>query len=83
MQWHVLFVCHISKCSMQALGLQLMQALRVQSMQCCACPAVSHGHVDHVGATPELAAAYPDMQVVMHELEAPFVVGEQSYILHS
>ena len=40
--------------------------------------AVTHGHVDHVGATPALAAAYPDMQVVMHVDELPYVLGRHS-----
>ena len=37
--------------------------------------AVTHGHPDHVGALAELEAKWPELGVVMHSVEAPFVVG--------
>ena len=39
------------------------------------CVAVTHGHIDHVGSLPSILKAYPDVQVVMHEAEAPFLTG--------
>lgn len=37
--------------------------------------AVTHGHPDHVGALAELEAEFPELCIVMHSAEAPFVVG--------
>ncbi len=37
--------------------------------------AVTHGHIDHVGALASLLKAYPDLQVIFHEKEAPFLTG--------
>lgn len=36
---------------------------------------MTHGHVDHVGALPELLSAFPELAVVLHAAEAPFIVG--------
>jgi glyoxylase-like metal-dependent hydrolase (beta-lactamase superfamily II) len=36
---------------------------------------LTHGHNDHVGALPALTAAYPDLQVVFHTEEAPYLRG--------
>lgn len=36
---------------------------------------LTHGHIDHVGAIPELVEAFPELQVVFHSLEAPYVTG--------
>ena len=36
---------------------------------------LTHGHIDHVGAIPELLVAFPDLQVVLHSLEAPYITG--------
>ena len=36
---------------------------------------LTHGHIDHAGMVPELARAYPKLQVVMHALEEPYVAG--------
>lgn len=38
--------------------------------------AVTHGHLDHVGAIEPLIAAYPDLLVIFHETEAPFLLGD-------
>ncbi len=37
--------------------------------------AVTHGHLDHVGAIEPLIKAYPDLKVIFHETEAPFLLG--------
>ena len=62
-------------CPSQTPHATVMRCLNMQDF--CVLNAVTHGHVDHVGATPELAAAYPDMQVVMHVDELPYVLGRQ------
>ena len=38
--------------------------------------AVTHGHLDHVGAIEPLIDAYPDLLVIFHETEAPFLLGD-------
>ncbi|CAL8466588.1 g6124 [Coccomyxa elongata] len=37
---------------------------------------LTHGHLDHVGAIEPLIAAYPDLLVIFHETEAPFLLGD-------
>lgn len=37
--------------------------------------AVTHGHIDHVGAIEPLIALYPDLRIIFHEKEAPFLEG--------
>ncbi len=36
-------------------------------------------HVDHIGNLKEVTDAFPDAQVAMHILEAPYVAGGVSY----
>ena len=36
-------------------------------------------HVDHIGNLEEVTEAFPDAQVAMHILEAPYVAGGVSY----
>jgi glyoxylase-like metal-dependent hydrolase (beta-lactamase superfamily II) len=36
---------------------------------------VTHGHLDHVGAIDSLIEAYPELRVIFHETEAPFLLG--------
>ena len=38
-------------------------------------PAVTHGHLDHSGGLPLLLEAYPDVPVLAHANEAPFLQG--------
>ena len=42
--------------------------------------AVTHGHVDHVGALPLLLQAYPSTPVLLHSLEAPYLLSSDYYI---
>ena len=35
--------------------------------------------MDHIGSLKEITEAFPDVQVVMHILEAPYVAGGVSY----
>ena len=42
---------------------------------------VSHCHIDHAGAIPELMRAYPGLLVVMHEQEAPYCSGAPHFVL--
>lgn len=37
--------------------------------------AVTHGHLDHVGAIDPLIKVYPDLKIIFHETEAPFLLG--------
>ncbi|KAK9819085.1 hypothetical protein WJX81_001341 [Elliptochloris bilobata] len=37
--------------------------------------AVTHGHLDHVGGLAELQSAFPEMGIIMHSNEAPYLVG--------
>ncbi len=39
--------------------------------------AVTHGHIDHVGALVSLRKEYPDVQVVYYQKEAPFLTGHR------
>ena len=41
--------------------------------------AVTHGHVDHVGALGPLLKLYADLRVVIHEAEANYVSGPKQY----
>lgn len=41
--------------------------------------AVTHGHLDHVGALPQLMQLYPDLKVVIHEAEAEHLTGQEGY----
>ena len=36
---------------------------------------ITHGHIDHVGALPDLLRAFPDLQVVFHAHEEPYIAG--------
>lgn len=36
---------------------------------------MTHGHLDHVGAIEPLIKVYPDLKVIYHETEAPFLLG--------
>lgn len=38
---------------------------------------MTHGHLDHVGGLAKLLDAYPAAKVVIHESEAPFLIGGQ------
>lgn len=40
---------------------------------------LTHGHLDHVGALPLLLKLYPDMKVVIHEAEGPYLQGLKKY----
>ena len=42
---------------------------------CCVWGAVSHGHLDHVGAVDQLLAAYPDLKVCM------FCLGPKNFLI--
>ena len=35
--------------------------------------------MDHIGSVKEVTEAFPDVQIVMHILEAPYVAGGVSY----
>ena len=35
--------------------------------------------MDHVGSLKEIIEAFPDVQIVMHILEAPYIAGGVSY----
>ena len=39
---------------------------------------MSHGHFDHSAMLGELLERYPNIKVVMHEAEAPFLVAPRS-----
>ncbi|CAK0785164.1 hypothetical protein CVIRNUC_008370 [Coccomyxa viridis] len=41
--------------------------------------ALTHGHSDHVGALEALVQKYPDVQVVFHQDEAPYITGQFPY----
>ena len=41
---------------------------------------MTHGHPDHTGALPQLLRESPSAQLVVHEKEAPFIPGRQSYV---
>ena len=51
-------------------------------MLCCYC-AVTHGHIDHVGALEALVKEYPEVQALFHEAEAPFLTGVQYFVCTS
>jgi glyoxylase-like metal-dependent hydrolase (beta-lactamase superfamily II) len=36
---------------------------------------ITHGHIDHVGALPDLLTAFPNLQVVFHANEEPYIAG--------
>lgn len=40
---------------------------------------MTHGHIDHVGALSLLLEQYPDMKVVIHEEEGPYMQGQKLY----
>ena len=40
---------------------------------------LTHGHFDHVGALPELMAAWPGVPIYAHELEMPYLKGRSPY----
>ncbi|KAK9761291.1 hypothetical protein K7432_013917 [Basidiobolus ranarum] len=41
--------------------------------------AITHGHIDHTGATLEVLKKYPECKVIMHELEKPFICDGVQY----
>lgn len=41
--------------------------------------AVTHGHLDHVGALPLMLKTFPDLKVVLHEAEEEFICGDRDY----
>ncbi len=41
--------------------------------------AVTHGHFDHVATLPSLLEVFPNSQVAMHILEAPYAGGGVRY----
>ena len=41
---------------------------------------LTHGHPDHSGALSALVKAYPGAQVVFHEEEAPYLLGEAQHV---
>lgn len=41
---------------------------------------MTHAHPDHVGALPQLLQAYPDVPVVAHAGEEPFLTGQKHYL---
>jgi hypothetical protein len=43
------------------------------------CPAVTHSHLDHVGAIEPLKEVYPDLKVIVHETETPYLIGGTDY----
>lgn len=40
---------------------------------------MTHSHLDHVGAIEPLKGVYPDLKVIVHETEAPFLIGGDEY----
>lgn len=46
----------------------------------CLPSAVTHGHADHVGALPQLLQHFPEVPVVLHSGEAPFLLGGEEYL---
>jgi glyoxylase-like metal-dependent hydrolase (beta-lactamase superfamily II) len=40
---------------------------------------LSHGHLDHVGALPQLLNVWPSATVVAHEAEAPYLLDNKPY----
>ena len=56
-----------------------IQTLCLQLSCCTACGAVTHGHIDHVGALSLLLEQYPHMKVVIHEEEGPYMQGQKLY----
>ena len=53
--------------------------LTLSKIESCVFLAVTHGHIDHVGALPLLLEEYPDMKVVIHEAEEEFIAGDKDY----
>lgn len=43
------------------------------------CCAVTHSHLDHSGAIEPLKKVYPDLKVILHETEAPYLIGSTDY----
>ena len=41
--------------------------------------AVTHAHLDHVGALPLLLPKYPNLKVVIHDDEGDYLVGPSSF----
>lgn len=41
--------------------------------------ALTHGHSDHVGAIARLREAYPDVAVLVHRIEIPYMEGAEPY----
>lgn len=74
---HVLALSsHRSRCSvLTTRRCFLLPSLEIVSASC----AVTHGHIDHVGALSLLLELYPNMKVVIHEAEGPYMEGHKLY----
>lgn len=51
----------------------------IRSSSKCIYTIVIYRHVDHIGNLMEVAETFPDAQVAMHILEAPYLAGGVSY----
>ena len=40
---------------------------------------MTHSHLDHVGAIEPLKEVYPELKVIVHETEAPYLIGGEEY----
>ena len=40
---------------------------------------MTHSHLDHVGAIEPLKQVYPELKVIVHETEAPYLIGGEEY----
>ena len=40
---------------------------------------MTHSHLDHVGAIEPLKEVYPDLKVIVHETETPYLIGGTDY----
>ncbi|MGF7029800.1 glyoxylase-like metal-dependent hydrolase (beta-lactamase superfamily II) [Paenibacillus mucilaginosus] len=40
---------------------------------------LTHGHQDHIGILPPLMEAYPEVPILVHSEEIPFLTGSRSY----
>ncbi|KAI3424106.1 hypothetical protein D9Q98_009467 [Chlorella vulgaris] len=65
----------------QAPGSQLLTAVQqsIPAGEHLAVIALTHTHFDHVGALPLLLGAYSGVEVVVHEVEQPYLIGSQTW----